>query len=575
MRRRYYLIFILSTLIPLLTLAIISFLFVPLQQDGITHRRLTAAFSGFSKFIDKRGFELLSRTAAMASSSPLHELLLTFNQIGYFDQPAFIEQSLRQLSMSNLDYLMVTDPQGNIIAQGHDPSGIGGSATDDPLVIRALTGQKISSTGIRRIRGRWEVLMLASVPIMFRNRIIGTLTAGTIMDEDLLESAKSLSGGEFILVVGGTAKISTVDKEMDQRILFVQGEGMQTFEIGGIKHRFASFPLIDFAGENVADIILGVNIAEIEAISANFARLFSLLFIASTVLSVVIVKYYSTKIDRQIAMIADGLSRIAGGELSASISINPHDELRELSLHLNAAAAELKDRFENAVESERTITLTHMADKIGARIRKTAEILRGLLNDLNRKTAELSSAESDKTAKNVQRLSAEINSLVKLGDTLLEFTNLPPPTLQLISLDGLKELIQSNYGDEIKSGDLTITIREPAAAIQADPVQLRRMFDCLIQNAFEASGPSGRVEIIIEADNGRARITVSDNGPGFSELALKNLFRPFFSTKPGGNGLGLMMAKKIIMNHDGKIEAGNAPAGGAIVRLRFDIADMP
>ncbi len=572
MRRKYYLIFVLSTLIPLLTLAIISFLFIPLQQDGIAHRKLTTAFSGFSKFLDKRGLELLSRTGAMASSSPLYELLLTFSQIGYFDQPAFIEHSVHQLSMSNLDYLLVTDPQGNVIAQGHDPGGIGGSAIDDPLVIRALTGQKISSTGIRRIRGRWEALLLASVPIMFRNRIIGTLTAGTIMDEDLLESAKSLSGGEYILVVGGTAKISTVDKEMDQRILFVQGEAMQSFEIGGVKHKFAAFPVIDFAGENVADIILGINIAEIEAISANFARLFSLLFIAAAVLSVVVVKYYATKVDRQIAMIADGLSRIAAGELTATISVNPKDELRDLCLQLNATAAELKDKFENAVESERWITLAQVADKIGVRIRRAAETLRGLVNELNRKTAETSAAESETAAKEVQKLSAEINSLVRLGESLLEFTNLPPPILESVSLDRLQDLIRENYDEEIKSGDLKINVRESEAMIQADPIQLMRAFDCLIQNAFEASGPAGQVEIIMETNKDRAVISISDNGPGFSELALKNLFRPFFSTKPGANGLGLMMARKIIMNHDGKIEVANNPAG-ATVRLIFDITE--
>jgi len=72
-----------------------------------------------------------------------------------------------------------------------------------------------------------------------------------------------------------------------------------------------------------------------------------------------------------------------------------------------------------------------------------------------------------------------------------------------------------------------------------------------------------RGEMLHSGDNGAQRITISDNGPGISDAALRNLFRPFFTTKPTGTGLGLAVVQKIIVQHGGQVEARNLPHGGA------------
>jgi two-component system sensor histidine kinase FlrB len=70
-------------------------------------------------------------------------------------------------------------------------------------------------------------------------------------------------------------------------------------------------------------------------------------------------------------------------------------------------------------------------------------------------------------------------------------------------------------------------------------------------------------EVIRREETGFQRITVMDNGAGIEAGALPKLFRPFFTTKPNGTGLGLAVVQKIIVQHGGQVSVRNCPEGGA------------
>jgi signal transduction histidine kinase len=99
---------------------------------------------------------------------------------------------------------------------------------------------------------------------------------------------------------------------------------------------------------------------------------------------------------------------------------------------------------------------------------------------------------------------------------------------------------------------------------------LRQALLNLARNAAEAcvNAPNGgrvllRGEIVRGEDSGYQRITVFDNGPGIPAASLAKLFRPFFTTKANGTGLGLAVVQKIIVQHGGQVIARNRPEGGA------------
>jgi signal transduction histidine kinase len=70
-------------------------------------------------------------------------------------------------------------------------------------------------------------------------------------------------------------------------------------------------------------------------------------------------------------------------------------------------------------------------------------------------------------------------------------------------------------------------------------------------------------ETVRGKESGLQRITIFDNGPGIPEESLTKLFRPFYTTKADGTGLGLAVVQKIIVQHGGQVEARNSAQGGA------------
>lgn len=111
----------------------------------------------------------------------------------------------------------------------------------------------------------------------------------------------------------------------------------------------------------------------------------------------------------------------------------------------------------------------------------------------------------------------------------------------------------------------------PDATVMADSDQLEQLLINLVQNAVDAALETrGDVEITWRIDDRAVEISVLDDGPGLS--ATKNLFVPFFTTKPGGTGIGLVLSRQIAEAHNGTLTLQNRERVGCEARLRLPLA---
>ena len=111
--------------------------------------------------------------------------------------------------------------------------------------------------------------------------------------------------------------------------------------------------------------------------------------------------------------------------------------------------------------------------------------------------------------------------------------------------------------------------------VKGDPVQLQQVVLNLIINAMDAiSGARAKqreVSVTTRLSGAAAEIRVSDSGPGIAADDLKNVFNPFFTTKPQGMGMGLAIVRTIVEAHHGQISAENRSSGGALFTIRLPI----
>jgi signal transduction histidine kinase len=121
---------------------------------------------------------------------------------------------------------------------------------------------------------------------------------------------------------------------------------------------------------------------------------------------------------------------------------------------------------------------------------------------------------------------------------------------------------------------------EQTGTVEGDPVLLRRAVENVVRNAIRYSPAGEVIEVRLSVQNGRARITTRDRGPGVPEASLPLLFEPFYrvdshrNRESGGVGLGLSIARRAVELHNGEIKASNAQPGLS-VEITLPLVEKP
>jgi len=107
--------------------------------------------------------------------------------------------------------------------------------------------------------------------------------------------------------------------------------------------------------------------------------------------------------------------------------------------------------------------------------------------------------------------------------------------------------------------------------VRADPAQIAVVFGNIIRNAFEAMPGGGRLTVSSHSENGSLSVSFSDNGTGILEEDLQRIFEPLVTTKDGGTGLGLPMAKVLVEGHGGSIAVESEPGKGSTFTVKLPV----
>ncbi len=184
----------------------------------------------------------------------------------------------------------------------------------------------------------------------------------------------------------------------------------------------------------------------------------------------------------------------------------------------------------------------------------------------------------EKDAETMDRLTStiihQVDSMKEMVKAFSEYAKMPELKMQTLDIESLLMEVVDLY-----RGSDKLTIKQElgigGTLVEVDQGRLRQVFHNLIKNAMEVAGDNEKiilqVKIHLEELNKQnwCILELTDNGPGFPEDMLANIFDPYVTNKPKGTGLGLAIVKKIIEEHGGSILAENAPQGGARVVIRL------
>jgi C4-dicarboxylate-specific signal transduction histidine kinase len=139
--------------------------------------------------------------------------------------------------------------------------------------------------------------------------------------------------------------------------------------------------------------------------------------------------------------------------------------------------------------------------------------------------------------------------------------------------EAVREVIELTYGEALKNGvSVRTQLADGLPLIRGDGVQLQQVILNLILNAVQAMGAvtDGAREVLIntsQTEPNEVCLGVQDTGPGLSAETLPRLFEPFYTTKPGGMGMGLAICHSIIEAHGGRLSAARCEPQGALFQF--------
>jgi signal transduction histidine kinase len=569
MRRKLFMLLFTAAVLPILGILIFLHFLTLNQQQELAQRRLSSVVSGVIGFYDRTGIGVLSQVKALTENDDLKRTLLLTDEIGFIDQASLIKNTKRHLMLLNLDYLTITDPRGEALAQGHDQSVFGFHLTDDLIVGEALTGQPIHSLGMRDIKGNETLMVLAASPVWFKDRAIGVVLGGIIIDESYLDDLKALSGAELILLRDGLIKGSTIPGNLNQLPVDTTANVFSSIELGGIPYKFSAYALRDFSGEKVADLMIGISTYDLVTVFDRVSLMFIIFAGISFLFTFGLAWGFSYRITHPISELAEASSRLATGDFDVEMTTKNRDEIGKLVASFNSMAADLREYREKLINTERMTAFTQMAQKIAHEIKNPLTPIQVSIQDLKNSYEGNDRDFPLILEKSCDTVLEEVSSLARIVKEFSEFARFPSPQPSEENLNELMRSYTELYSGDIESGRLRLDLGDNYLTVIVDRDHLKRAVHNILKNAFEASGETGMVELKTYGDDGYAVIEVTDSGPGFSPLARKNIFSPYFTTKPDGSGLGLVIVKKIITDHEGLIEIDDAAETGTSVKIKL------
>jgi signal transduction histidine kinase len=173
-------------------------------------------------------------------------------------------------------------------------------------------------------------------------------------------------------------------------------------------------------------------------------------------------------------------------------------------------------------------------------------------------------------------LRAETQALGDVVTRFLDFARPERPTLQPLAL----ELVVKRAVADVDPDGRAVSVQGSFGRVDGDDVLLRQAFSNLVRNGIEACQRAERAPQVdvrgeVRPAEGIVAVSVADVGPGLPDAERDRLFQPFFTTRPGGTGLGLALVQKFVVTHNGRVQASNRPGGGAEFVVHLPLRHEP
>jgi signal transduction histidine kinase len=412
---------------------------------------------------------------------------------------------------------------------------------------------------------------------------IVALVRGNVTAAQLLTSLQEQAdkNGAYILLVDGAgdivrqlvplqqetlSPISVAPGTLPQRITSAMKGIFTTTD--GKTFLYAAYPLTrqSLPLTSVDTLVLATPRPGILSVVGTFIWPLLLAAVIALIVSLVIAIFLARSIYRPLAKVTKAAQQISTGDYSQRIKPEGPKEIKELGDSFN--------RMTEDVEQAQ-LKLRHFVADVSHELRSPLTSIQGFAQALIDGTA----ADDATKLKAAQIINEESRRLKHQVDELLELSRMQSNQIKFhkepVDIGEILEHCTEMLAIQAKQKQVTLILTaEPKLIVTGDADSLEQVFLNLMDNAVKNSPNGGKIHVFSAKQEGNlARITVSDEGPGIHPDYLPHVFERFYQVTGArtGVGLGLTIAREIVVAHHGNIEASSPPGQGAIFTVTLPL----
>jgi signal transduction histidine kinase len=541
------------------------------DQAGRTlERELAATASMVDNLRTSRG-ETYLQMARFIADAPRLKAAVDTN-----DPPTVEDVANQYQSQIKSNMLVVTSKKG-------DPLATIGTSTREAIIVasqpsmRSALGGKETSMLVPQPDG---IMQLVTVPLYVDYRgaqrpdILGTVSVGFLLDNALADQLKQQTAGSDIAFgMDGQIFASTLPRA-DYSALAgrMRTSGISQVNVGGEEYAVLPRPLsADTAiGSGPVALIMRSRSEQLRLLQPIRTGLVVTAVVA-IILAIVVSFTIARTITRPMASITGVMREVAAtGDLTRKIALSNlrNDEDAQLLATTFNTLTESVARFQREMsQKERLTSLGRLSTVIAHEIRNPLMIIKASLHSLRQPDLDASAVRE--AAADIDEEVARLNRIV---NEVLDFAR--PIRFDLAPVD-LNALCRESATAAKASGpgpDVRLELDDRLQPLTSDAERLRLALVNLLVNARHAmDGTQSYVTLATCVNGTHVRISVIDQGVGIAGEDLTHVFDPYFTTKRGGTGLGLPIAKNIVEGLGGTIGVTSSPGRGTEIRIDLPV----
>src|ERR1035437_8233105 len=293
---------------------------------------------------------------------------------------------------------------------------------------------------------------------------------------------------------------------------------------------------------------------------------------------VTVIMVLAVSVRRPMLELQEKIARVRLGDMDVSVGFaSRNDEIGDLGRDFNDMVTQLKasreeiERLHHTQMSraEHFATLGELAAGLAHEIRNPLAGIAGVLDIVSRDLPSTSAAHE--VIHDAKKEAMQINRILT---QLLDTARPKPPQFRVTEIVGTVEhaVPFARHHAATKRINIEFEVKDSLPPVEHDPNQINQVLLNLILNAIQSMDKPGTIRVTVEQDDDLAVISVADEGKGIAPENVSQIFRPFFTTKGQGTGLGLSLARRMVESHGGSITVSSEVGSGTQFEVRLPIA---